>query len=64
MSVTIFVPRVGGGTLIIQYTPGPSATIPTMQITAVFRDGTVQATYRDGNQQATHRDGTVNATGR
>lgn len=61
---TLTVPRSLGGTLIIQYTPGPSATIPTLSITAVFRDGTVQATYRDGTQQAQHRDGTANATGR
>lgn len=48
MSVTIYVPRVFGGTLILTITPPPSTPIPTIFIIANFRDGNIRATFRDG----------------
>ncbi len=60
----IFVPRFGGGTLILEVNPSPPLPIPTLEVTAVFRSGTITATYRDGEQRATYRDGVVKARGR
>lgn len=60
----IFVPRVAGGTLILNTTPPPASTIPTQIVVATFRSGETTATYRDGKQQATYRDGQVQAGGR
>ena len=64
MTTKIFVPRVGGGTLILTVSPPPASTLPTLIVPAVFRSGEQQATYRSGEQQATHRNGEVQAGGR
>lgn len=41
---------------------GGGSVVPTTEVIAVFRDGTVVAVFRDGIVQATYRDGTVVAT--
>lgn len=61
---TLYVPRVFGGTLILTVAPPPASPVPTLTVTATFRDGQQEATYRDGTQEATHRDGTANTGGR
>lgn len=63
MSRILTVPRVGGGTLLITYTPATSP-VPALQITAVFRSGQVESVHRSGQQEVTYRDGTVTAGGR
>jgi hypothetical protein len=60
----IYVPRVGGGTLILNIAPPPASVVPTLVVVATFRSGVTEATYRDGKQEATHRDGTATAGGR
>lgn len=40
------------------------ATVPTLSVVAVFRDGTKTATYRDGQNVASYRDGLTIAGGR
>ncbi len=62
-TVTIYVPRFGGGTLILTV-PAPIPG-PTLEITAVFRDGNETAIFRDGlSALATFRDGKTTADGR
>lgn len=60
---TLTVPRTLGGTLILTIVP-PQIPVPTLQVTATFRDGAQPATYRDGKQEATHRDGNTTPGGR
>ena len=60
MAQTLTVPRVLGGTLIVQYTLAPP---PTTLVTAFARDGITQARGRDGKVQAIGRDGIVQAKG-
>lgn len=62
MSQTIFVPRSCGGTLIL--TVGSGVPLPTLQVTALFRDGQVHAQHRDGETKVLHRDGNVKIGGR
>lgn len=64
MSTTVYIPRVFGGTIILQVAPPPASTIPTLIVPATFRSGEVSATYRNGEQQAIYRDGQVQAGGR
>lgn len=59
-----YVPRVLGGTIILNIAPPPPSTVPTLIVPAVFRSGEVQATYRDGEQQAIYRNGQVTSGGR
>lgn len=61
---TIYVPRAGGGTLILHVQSPPASPVPTLPVTAVFRSGQIEGTYRSGQQKATYRDGTVTAGGR
>lgn len=60
----VMVPRVFGGTLILTVAPPPASPVPTLQVTAVFRDGKVESLHRDGKQEALHRDGVIPAGGR
>ena len=50
----IYVPRVGGGTLILTVTTQTS-TIPNAQVIVTFRDGEAKVTYRDGQVQVGER---------
>ena len=61
---TIYVPRAGGGTLILHVQSPPASPVPMLHVTAVFRDGQQGAIHRSGQQEATHRDGTVTPGGR
>ncbi len=59
-TITIYVPRTMGGTLILTV-PAPIPG-PTLEITAVFRDGNDTAVFRDGvSALATFRDGAIAA---
>lgn len=55
----IYVPRVFGGTLILNAAPPPPSTIPNAVVLITFRDGEVQAKFRDGEVKAMFRDGQV-----
>ena len=59
----IYVPRVFGGTLIINTSASAGVANP-LTVNAYARDGKVNATARDGNVNATARDGQVTGTGR
>ena len=56
----IYVPRVFGGTLILNSTP-PAGPVPTLVVPATFRSGMVAAAFRDGEQGALYRDGEQSA---
>lgn len=62
--MTIYVPRVFGGTLIITVGPPPPSVLPVLVVTATFRDGKTTVVHRDGKTTATHRDGIVTTGGR
>lgn len=53
----IYVPRLFGGTLIIN--TGPTSPTPVVSVLVTFRDGETQVKFRDGKVQAQFRDGKV-----
>lgn len=57
MSQLLFVPRAGGGTLLIQYTPAP--TQPPIPVTWVTRDNFVAWKTRDNTVTWLTRDNNV-----
>lgn len=56
----IYVPRIGGGTLIL--TPAPSGV--TLVVQAVFRSGASTSVFRDGKTPPLFRDGKATPGGR
>ena len=61
MPITIYVPRVLGGTLILTLSPVPPAQ--PVSVNAYGRDGKVNAYGRDGKVTAYGRDSKTTARG-